>query len=51
MSHGPKFTRDRQHNFYHFNILYIFTLLEVCFVTKYNSTLLDYAEFGIGKLY
>jgi hypothetical protein len=51
MSHGKKFTRDRQHIFYHFNMLCIFTLIEVYLVTKKDSTPLDYPDFGIEDLH
>jgi len=40
-----------KNNFCHFNILYIFNLVEVCLVTKYDSTLLDYPDFCIEKLH
>jgi len=40
-----------RHNFYHFNILCILILIEVHFVTKYDSTLLYYPNLGIETLY
>jgi len=41
----------KKNNFYHFNVLYIFSLVEVCFVTMYDSTLLDYMDFDIETSY